>query len=62
MIIIPFLFYIILGAATGVALGSFVAGIGLGVLIIFLVNKFRKPKISSNHSLSFYPSTYDGDS
>ncbi|KAF6017567.1 hypothetical protein EB796_024128 [Bugula neritina] len=50
------------GAATGVALGSFVAGIGLGVLIIFLVNKFRKPKISSNHSLSFYPSTYDGDS
>jgi len=48
------------GAAAGIAIAFLVAGIGLGVLIIFIINKVKGGSLP-NLTLSFSPKTYSSE-
>ena len=50
----------LVGTAAGITIGFLVLGALLGLLIIFLVNKFRKGGPDIN--VSFQPKTFENDS
>lgn len=52
----------VLGPAAGLAIGFFVVGALIGVLIIFVVNKVRGSSTPTTMTLSFTPKTFENDS
>lgn len=47
------------GAAAGIAIAFLVVGAAVGVLVIFLVNKFKGPAALPGLSMSFSPKTFE---